>query len=179
MSDVESEHGGGEPAGEFHAHKRKAPSRRSAQYGPLPRGCHAAGKPMAFCLRCQAKRGVDGAHRSKTAKGQPLLRGKCCSCGSKVAVMLPRGGAKKVRKPGAKKARKPRAKKEPAIRGKAKLSERCKPVGSRGELAAYCLSCRRKVRMVNPKRGANKKGAPIMRGHCCNCGGGMVKALRK
>ena len=38
----------------------------------------------AYCLRCKKNVKITGCKVSKTSKGQPMIKGKCSICGTKV-----------------------------------------------------------------------------------------------
>lgn len=44
----------------------------------------------AYCVRCKAKREMDGATKTKTKKGQPMMKGKCSKCGTKMCMFVKR-----------------------------------------------------------------------------------------
>lgn len=41
-----------------------------------------------YCVKCKAKKQVKGAEVTKTAKGRPMAKGKCPTCGTTVTRFL-------------------------------------------------------------------------------------------
>ncbi len=44
-----------------------------------------------YCVKCGGKRQMVGATRSKTKNGQPMIKGKCPKCGTKMARFIKKG----------------------------------------------------------------------------------------
>lgn len=47
-------------------------------------------KYMGYCLRCKKMVIISGAKMSKTSKGQPMVKGKCPKCSTKVNAFVKR-----------------------------------------------------------------------------------------
>lgn len=43
----------------------------------------------------------------------------------------------------------------------------------------YCMKCRKKVEIKNPKEGRNKRGMRVAQGKCPKCGTGVYRILGK
>lgn len=43
---------------------------------------------IGYCVRCKAKRDMVGAVKTKTKKGQPMMKGKCSKCSCKMAKFV-------------------------------------------------------------------------------------------
>ena len=48
-------------------------------------------KHIAWCVRCHAKVKMTGCKLTKSVKGQPMLKGKCSVCGTKVNRFVKKG----------------------------------------------------------------------------------------
>ena len=44
----------------------------------------------AYCMRCKAKKGIEGPKKSKMKNGCDALKGTCADCGTKVFAILPK-----------------------------------------------------------------------------------------
>lgn len=45
---------------------------------------------IGYCVRCKSKREMTGAVRSKTKRGQPMMKGKCSKCSTKMNRFIKR-----------------------------------------------------------------------------------------
>lgn len=45
---------------------------------------------IAYCVKCRAKKEMTGATRTTTKKGQPMMKGKCSKCGTRVCKFVPK-----------------------------------------------------------------------------------------
>jgi hypothetical protein len=48
-------------------------------------------KHIAYCVRCGKNVKMTGCKLTKTSKGQPMLKGKCDACGTKVNRFVKKG----------------------------------------------------------------------------------------
>lgn len=45
---------------------------------------------LGYCVRCKRKHEMTGVVHTNTKRGQPMAKGKCKTCGTKVNVFLKR-----------------------------------------------------------------------------------------
>ena len=58
---------------------------------------------QGYCVKCKAKREMNGPEIAQTARGGYMARGKCPKCGTNMSVMMSKDNAEKAVKQGAKK----------------------------------------------------------------------------
>ena len=58
----------------------KSPKRSMSKRSKSPKGS----KRTAYCLKCRKATKIVGCKLTKSSKGQPMVKGKCEKCGTKV-----------------------------------------------------------------------------------------------
>ena len=62
----------------------KRSAKRSTKRSKSPKGSKCPSKSTAYCLSCRKMMKITGCKLTKSSKGQPMVKGKCEKCGTKV-----------------------------------------------------------------------------------------------
>lgn len=73
------------------ASKRSKRSKRSKVSKSSKGSKGSPSKHIAWCVRCHDKVKMTGCKITKSVKGQPMLKGKCSVCGTKVNRFVKKG----------------------------------------------------------------------------------------
>ena len=73
-----------------------------------------------YCLTCKTKKAMSTYRLTKTKNGQPLIKGKCITCGTKMCKFITKSASKVKSKAKAKARSKAKAKSKSKGKGKSK-----------------------------------------------------------